>query len=84
MRGRRPEPDHRFTFHGSWKRAEHDADGRRSFAAVEQSMSDRFLELDCFSGDKLQPSFVALSSPRGRESFCHGQVRGAQGTGSAV
>ena len=43
MRGRRPEPDHRFTFHGSWKRAEHDADGRRSFAAVERSMSDRLL-----------------------------------------
>ena len=32
------------TFHGSWERAEHDADGRGSFAAVEKSMSDRFLE----------------------------------------
>jgi len=41
MRGRRPEADRRFTFHGSWERAENDADGRRSFAAVERSMSDR-------------------------------------------
>ena len=33
----------RLTFHGSWERAEHDADGRGSFAAVERSMSDRLL-----------------------------------------
>jgi hypothetical protein len=33
----------RFMFHGSWKRAEHDADGRGSFAAIEWSMSDRLL-----------------------------------------
>ncbi len=33
----------RLTFHGSWERAENDADGRRSFAAVERSMSDRLL-----------------------------------------
>jgi len=38
----RPEPS-RGTVHGSWKRAEHDADGRGSFAAVERSMSDRLL-----------------------------------------
>jgi len=44
MRGRRPEADPRFTFHGSWKRAEHDVDGCGSFAAVERSMSDRLLE----------------------------------------
>jgi hypothetical protein len=31
----------RFTPHGSWKRVEHDADGRGSFAVVERSMSDR-------------------------------------------
>jgi len=47
MRGRRPEADprhlSRLTFHGSWKRAENDAVGRGSFAAVEQSMSDRLL-----------------------------------------
>ena len=43
MRGRRPKADPRFTFHGSWERAEHDADGRGSFAAVERSMSDRLL-----------------------------------------
>jgi hypothetical protein len=45
MRGRRPEADPRFTFHGSWERAEHGADDRRSFAAVERSMSDRLLGL---------------------------------------
>ena len=39
MRGRKPEADHRFTFHGSWERAENDADGRGSFATVERSMS---------------------------------------------
>ena len=51
MRGRRPEVDprftfhaSRFTFHGSLKRAENDAGGRESFAAVERSMSDRLLE----------------------------------------
>ena len=33
----------RLTFHGSWKRAENDADGCGSFAAVERSMSDRLL-----------------------------------------
>ena len=51
MRGRRPKADPRFTvhvslltFHGSWKRAENDADGRRSFVAVERSMSDGLLE----------------------------------------
>ena len=45
MQGRSSETDPRFTFHGSWERAEreHDADGRRSFAAVERSMSDRLL-----------------------------------------
>jgi hypothetical protein len=45
MRGRRSEADLRFTFHGSWKRAEHDAVGRGSFAAVERSMSDRLLRV---------------------------------------
>ena len=52
MRGRRSEADHRFTFHGSlltfhgsWKRTEHDAVGRGSFAAVERSMSDRLLRV---------------------------------------
>ena len=39
----RPEPS-RGTFHGSWERAEQDADGRGSFAAVERSMSDRLLD----------------------------------------
>ena len=33
----------RFTIHGSWERAENDADVRRSFAAVERSMPDRLL-----------------------------------------
>jgi len=33
----------RLTFHGSWKRAEHDADSRESFAAVERSMLDKLL-----------------------------------------
>jgi shikimate kinase len=47
MRGRRPEADPRFTFHGSWERAEHNADGRGSFAAVERSMVDRLLESSC-------------------------------------
>jgi hypothetical protein len=36
----------RLTFHSSWKRVEHDADGRGSFVAVERSMSDRLLTLD--------------------------------------
>ena len=39
----RPQANPRVTFHGSWERAEHDADGRRSFAAVERSISDRLL-----------------------------------------
>jgi len=43
MRGRRPGVDPHFTLHGSWKRAEHDADGRGSFVAVERSLSDRLL-----------------------------------------
>jgi len=43
MRGCRPEADTRFTVHGSWERAEHDADGHGSFAAVERSVSDRLL-----------------------------------------
>jgi hypothetical protein len=29
--------------HGSWERAENDADGRGSFAVVERPMSDRLL-----------------------------------------
>ena len=41
MRGRRPEADHRFTFHGSRERAENDADGLGSVATVERSISDR-------------------------------------------
>ena len=41
----------RFMFHGSWKRAEHDADGRGSFAAVERSMSDRLLVRICAEED---------------------------------
>jgi len=54
MRGRRPEADPRFTPHGSWKRAEYDADGRGSFAAVERSMSDRLLKAspDRIEGNK--------------------------------
>jgi len=49
MSGARPEAGPRFTFHGSWKRAENDADGRESFAAVERSRSDRLLkhDIDC-------------------------------------
>lgn len=39
----RSETDPRFTFHGSGKRAKHDADGRGSFVTVEQSMSNRLL-----------------------------------------
>ena len=39
MRGRKPEADHRFTFHGSRDRAENYADSRGSFATVERSMS---------------------------------------------
>jgi hypothetical protein len=34
----------RLTFHGSWARAENDAAGRGSFAAVERSMSDKLLD----------------------------------------
>jgi hypothetical protein len=33
----------RLTFHSFLKRAENDADGRGSFAAVERSISDRVL-----------------------------------------
>jgi len=33
----------RLTVHGSWEQAEYDANGRGSFPAVEQSMSDRLL-----------------------------------------
>ncbi len=40
MQSRNSEVDPRFTFHGSWERAENDADGRGEFAAVERSMSD--------------------------------------------
>jgi hypothetical protein len=47
MQGRRPKADPRFTFHASrftvLGGAEHDADGRGSFAAVEMSLSDRLL-----------------------------------------
>jgi len=43
MSGARPEADPRFAFHGFWERAENDADGRESFAAVERSMSNRLL-----------------------------------------
>jgi hypothetical protein len=43
MQGRSSEADSRFTVHGSWERAESDADGRGSFAPVERSMSDRLL-----------------------------------------
>ena len=43
MLGHRPGADPRFTLHGSWKRVENDAAGDGSFAAVEQSMSDRLL-----------------------------------------
>ena len=39
MRGCRPEADPRFTPHVSL--FEHDADSRRSFVAVEPSLSDR-------------------------------------------
>jgi hypothetical protein len=44
-RGRPSFHGSRLTFHGSWERAEHDADGRGSFAAVERSMSDRLLKI---------------------------------------
>jgi hypothetical protein len=49
MQDRRLEADPRFTFHGFWERAENDADGRESFAAVERSMPDRLLkhDIDC-------------------------------------
>ena len=50
MSGARPEADPRFTFHGSCERAEHDADGRGSFAAVERSMSDRLLRSSLSGG----------------------------------
>ena len=50
MSGARLEADPRFTFHvsrltfhGSCERAENDADGCGSFAAIERSMSDRLL-----------------------------------------
>lgn len=56
MRCRRPEADHRFTFHGSRERAENDADGLGSFATVERSMSDR---LTCAPGP---PRFNACTS----------------------
>jgi len=36
MSGARPEADPRFAFHGFWERAEHDADGRGSFAAADK------------------------------------------------
>jgi hypothetical protein len=45
MRGRRPGITGGVFagIHGEFFRAENDADGRRSFAAVERSMSDRLL-----------------------------------------
>ena len=43
MSGARPGAYPRFTFHGSWKRVENDADGCGSFAAVERLMPDRLL-----------------------------------------
>ena len=43
MQGRNSAADPRFTFHGSWERAERDTDGRGSFAAIDKSMSDRLL-----------------------------------------
>ena len=45
MPGRRSELTFvpRFTPHGSWKRAEHDVDGRRLFVVVERSISGRLL-----------------------------------------
>ncbi len=47
MRGRRPgKTGGVFTgIHRGFFRAEHDADGRRSFATVEWSMSDRLLRM---------------------------------------
>ena len=62
MHDRRPEADHRFTFHGSWKRAEYDADGRGSFAAVERSMSDRLLKV---SPDRIEGSMRRCQRPYG-------------------
>jgi len=49
MRGRRPgKTGGVFAgIHCGFFRAEHDADGRGSFAAVERSMSDRLLESSC-------------------------------------
>jgi len=43
MQSRNSEIDPRSMFHDSSKRAENDAEDRGSFAAVEQSMSDRRL-----------------------------------------
>jgi hypothetical protein len=52
MRGRKPEADPRFTPHGSWERAENDADSRRSFA-----VGDYF---DSRTGNSLRTGPVGL------------------------
>ena len=48
-RAQGPEPS-RGAFHGSWERAENDADGCGSFAVVERSMLDRLLSFHDVGG----------------------------------
>jgi len=62
MRGRRPgKTGGVFAgIHGGFFRAEHDADGRGTFAAVERSMSDRLLSTTDLMSSLVQ-SFTAHS-----------------------
>ena len=65
MSGARPEADPRFAFHGFWERAEHDADGRESFAAVERPLSDRLLTTISWGMIPTSPRLLAMSLDRG-------------------
>ena len=65
MRGRRPGKTGGVfaAIHRGFFRAEHDADGRGSFAAVERSMSDRLLRSEIYTEGG---GLVALLSQRVR------------------
>ena len=73
--------------HGGFFRAENDADGRGSFAAVERSMSDRLLEpwnqkmaftnsrmLRCISGSSVIGRAIATSQARSVATPCRMSV----------
>jgi hypothetical protein len=75
MRGRRPgKTGGVFAgIHGGFFRAEHDADGRRSFAAVERSMSDRLL-----STTDLMSSLVQSCTAHSHHGLYPSPVSGSQ------